>query len=606
VAVAVKLAPVLSSVDPVAGETLSIAPGDYTPAATETYQWTVDGSDRGTGATLALNGSDAGKTVRVTVTASAPGALAWSAVLSTAKVAQATSQPAVVQPKLLPQLSAVSPAAGETIAVVPGDYSPAANEAYEWTVDGAAAGSGRTLALNASHVGKVVRVTVTALASGAQSWSATLSTAAVAAAPTTPPPATPVVGALALPQLSTLTPTAGESVWVLPGTYSPAATESYEWLFNGAIAGSERSFQVPAWAQGATLQVRVTATAPGATPWTAVLSAAPAAPAPPSAVEVRPKNSPQLSSLAPVEGARLYVIRGDYSPAADEAYAWFVDGAAAGSGSFFDVPADARGKVVTVAVTATAPAAAPWTVTLATAPVEPRISTPEPTQPTSTTPADEDTSTDPPTAPADTPAPPQPGASGSAPAPGGSPSDPALGPALDPGAAPAAPPVTDVKVAQKTVTLAKGNKLTLAGRAYTEAGDGAKVTWSSSDAKVVTVSAKGVVKAKRAGKAVLTAKSGAETWKVKVTVVKAGADATKVKSVLAKGVKKKMAVGQTAWLTGVVKPASALGAKVTFTSSKPAVAAVDKAGRVLAKKAGKTVITVKAGSKSKKYKVTVK
>ena len=42
--------------------------------------------------------------------------------------------------------------------------------------------------------------------------------------------------------------------------------------------------------------------------------------------------------------------------------------------------------------------------------------------------------------------------------------------------------------------------------------------YSSSNKKVVSVSSKGVIKAKKKGKATITVKSGKKTYKIKVTV----------------------------------------------------------------------------------------
>jgi uncharacterized protein YjdB len=171
------------------------------------------------------------------------------------------------------------------------------------------------------------------------------------------------------------------------------------------------------------------------------------------------------------------------------------------------------------------------------------------------------------------------------------------------------PQLTPVKVkaAQRSIVLLKGRQSTLAAKAYTADGTEVKAIWASNKKSVATVSAKGVVKAKKAGKAILTVKAGTAVWRISITVVKAtaAAKAVKVSSVRAAGVASVMSVGDVAWLTGKASPARAAGAKITFTSSSPKVLAVDKAGRAVAKAPGQAVVTVKAGAKAKKYKVTV-
>lgn len=69
-----------------------------------------------------------------------------------------------------------------------------------------------------------------------------------------------------------------------------------------------------------------------------------------------------------------------------------------------------------------------------------------------------------------------------------------------------------VKLSKTKATLTVGQKYTLSVK-----GTKAKVTWSSSDKKVATVS-KGVVKAKKEGTAVITAKAGKKKMTCKVTV----------------------------------------------------------------------------------------
>ena len=45
-----------------------------------------------------------------------------------------------------------------------------------------------------------------------------------------------------------------------------------------------------------------------------------------------------------------------------------------------------------------------------------------------------------------------------------------------------------------------------------------KVTYSSSNKKVATVTSKGVIKAKKKGKVTITVKSGKKSYKIKITV----------------------------------------------------------------------------------------
>lgn len=175
------------------------------------------------------------------------------------------------------------------------------------------------------------------------------------------------------------------------------------------------------------------------------------------------------------------------------------------------------------------------------------------------------------------------------------------------------PVVSRVKLNQAQLRLVTGRSLRLEDGVYfTNAGPSyaGAVVWRSSNPKVATVSADGVVKARKTGKVtitVTTVRAGAAgrklTASTKVTVVRTASKA-KVTRVTA-SVPRSIAVGRSVYVTGTYAPAKATGVKVTYRSSAPGVAAVDVAGRILAKKKGVVTITVAAGGKSTTYRVTV-
>jgi uncharacterized protein YjdB len=165
--------------------------------------------------------------------------------------------------------------------------------------------------------------------------------------------------------------------------------------------------------------------------------------------------------------------------------------------------------------------------------------------------------------------------------------------------------VVKVKASQPSIRLAKGSSARLYGYGYTAEGKRVKASWSSSKSSVVSVSSVGKVTAKKAGSATVTVKAGGKTAKVKVTVLSKAPSSASVVSVSA-AVPKSMSVGQVKDVTAKWSPASAVGAAATYRSGNKAVAAIDQAGRIVAKAKGTAKITVKVGSKSKTYKVTVK
>lgn len=166
------------------------------------------------------------------------------------------------------------------------------------------------------------------------------------------------------------------------------------------------------------------------------------------------------------------------------------------------------------------------------------------------------------------------------------------------------PSITVKRAASGKVTIK--NKYSYSLGAVTTKG---KLSYKSSNKKVVTVSSKGKLTAKKVGSATITvtAKSGSlkTTKKIKVTVVKA----TKfkvVKKVTATVGRKTLTVGQTTKMTPKLTPTNASNKNVTFKSSNTKIATVDAYGKIVAKKAGKVKITVASvQNPAKKYTIAI-
>ncbi len=155
-----------------------------------------------------------------------------------------------------------------------------------------------------------------------------------------------------------------------------------------------------------------------------------------------------------------------------------------------------------------------------------------------------------------------------------------------------------------SIVLQKG-KSTTAVKVILDKGDAIK-KWKSSDTTVATVSQKGKIKAKKAGKAVITVttKKGASAC-VKVKVQKSK---VKTQELTITNVKKQKLIlkkGKIFILKTEVTPLTSQE-KITFRSSNKKVAKVGKDGKIEALKTGKTVITVRSGAKVVKIKVKVK
>ena len=154
------------------------------------------------------------------------------------------------------------------------------------------------------------------------------------------------------------------------------------------------------------------------------------------------------------------------------------------------------------------------------------------------------------------------------------------------------------KLNQKSITLNVKKSYTLKVTGTKE-----KVTWTTSNKKVATVSAKGVVKAVKKGTATITAKYVKKKLACKVTVKQP------VTSVKLNNGTVTLTTGKTVALKATVLPQNANNKAVSWISSNKKVATVSSAGIVKAVGVGTATITVKAKDGSQKKascKVTVK
>ena len=171
-------------------------------------------------------------------------------------------------------------------------------------------------------------------------------------------------------------------------------------------------------------------------------------------------------------------------------------------------------------------------------------------------------------------------------------------------AASSSPTISITRAATGKLVIKKGASYKLGAKA--SAG---KLSYQSSKKTIVKVSAKGVLKALKPGKATITVKAkngaAAASKKVKVTVVKA-AKYTKATKLKVTPLKAAMKVGETVKLKTTFTPSKASNKNLLFKSSKPSVANVSDTGVVTAVAAGNAKITVTSCDNAKtKASVTV-
>lgn len=152
-------------------------------------------------------------------------------------------------------------------------------------------------------------------------------------------------------------------------------------------------------------------------------------------------------------------------------------------------------------------------------------------------------------------------------------------------------PVISVSVSPTTASVEVGKTKQLTTTVQPSNATDKTLTWASSDTSVATVSASGLVTAKKSGTATITAKAkNGVSGTCKVTVT---ASVIPVTGVSVSPASASIEVGKTKQLAATVQPSNASEKALTWTSDDTSVATVSTAGLVTAKKAGSATITAK-------------
>lgn len=160
-------------------------------------------------------------------------------------------------------------------------------------------------------------------------------------------------------------------------------------------------------------------------------------------------------------------------------------------------------------------------------------------------------------------------------------------------------PATNIELDAFSKTMTVGDKAKLTATVK-PADTTDKVVWTSSKPTVATVDENGNITALAAGTTEITATAGSVSAVCKVTV-----EGVKVSKVELNKTSVSLKAGETEQLTATVTPDNATDKTVTWTSSKPTVAAVDENGKITAVAPGTATITATAGDKSATCTVTV-
>ncbi|HEY4094539.1 MAG TPA: DUF2341 domain-containing protein [Baekduia sp.] len=335
------------------GQTVTAAPGTWSPSATPSYQWLRDGRPiaGATGASYVVVAADAGRQLSVKVTEAPSGVGSESAVSAAYEVQSGTFTPGA------PAIGGRG-VIGATLSAAAGNWSPSPSAVgYQWLRDGQAIAGATfsTYVVAAADGGHQISVVVRATAPGIETASATAPAIGIAPASVAATSAPSVTG----------TSSVGSTVMASAGAWSATlSTVSYQWLLDGArIAGATgKSYKIPASAAGRKLSIEITVEAAGYAPTTVTSAAVKVADGKLSVVK-----KPLIHGAHRV-GAKLTVRAATWRVKPKKlAYQWLRNGKAihgATRASFKVVRAD-RGATISVRLTATAAGYAKATVTTA-------------------------------------------------------------------------------------------------------------------------------------------------------------------------------------------------------------------------------------------------
>ena len=149
-------------------------------------------------------------------------------------------------------------------------------------------------------------------------------------------------------------------------------------------------------------------------------------------------------------------------------------------------------------------------------------------------------------------------------------------------------PVASVELDQTSLTLDKGATAQLKATVKPDDASDRTVTWTSSDASIVSVDANGKLKALKGGMATIKAQAGNRSASCSVTVV------APVEGVSLSQASASLVKGNTLTLVATVLPEDATDKSVSWSSSEPGIASVDSNGKVTGLSVGKAVITADA------------
>lgn len=166
--------------------------------------------------------------------------------------------------------------------------------------------------------------------------------------------------------------------------------------------------------------------------------------------------------------------------------------------------------------------------------------------------------------------------------------------------------ITVKNAVNKSVVVGKGKSLQLSTSISPSNANNKKLTFTSKDKKFATVTSKGKIKGKKAGRTTIKIKSKDGKASTQITVIVPSVKVKKVALSASSNVKT-LDIGKKVKLKATITPANASVKTVSYKSDKKKIATVDAKGNIKAIAPGTAKITVTTldGNKKATYKITV-
>lgn len=315
------------------------------------YQWTVNGSNSGTGATFTSSSLNNNDVVAVTMTSND----------NCASPATASSTPITmnVSTVVVPSVT-ISPAPSNTICAgtnVTFTATPSGGGSaptYQWTVNGANAGSNSpTFSSSSFNNSDVIQVIMTSSSSCANPQTGTSNSVTMTVNPVVTPSVT-------IADFPAGTQCAGTNITFTPTPVNGGPNPAYQWQINGVNAGTSDILSSNSFNDGDVVSVIMTADVVCATPASAASNSI--------TVSIDQVITPSVTITSVPSGVVCSGVQVDFTATASSAGAnpviqWTVNGANVATGNTFSSSTLNNGDEVAVVLTSSSPCANPTTAT---------------------------------------------------------------------------------------------------------------------------------------------------------------------------------------------------------------------------------------------------